>query len=675
MKKTLYFAFVLAAAAACQITIEPSEILEVEEGEYLTFATGLPGSKTTIGARVGNTSPVSWADGDEIGVYVGDSDLVGVLTDLQPSIFTPDAGGASISGVAERSKDDKYYAIYPCIHDGVNDDFLRYQKAGTITFRHTLPARQSGTGAEAVLIAEGDEANGFQFHQATTLFSFTVPAELDGTLKRIEIRANADEALAATYWLNVETLNTGTTSLPSSVIYLEDNGGIEAGTYYLAALPFNLTAGFTMTTFDLNGDRYNHSTYSSAINLSTDPEKNCGGKVLNLKTISADPDPESSPVPYAYNDPAPAFAPVVALMKQASTTALSNATLGANALTFSNLANYSKAGQEIRFSGMTKGKIANSTGENNCFTVTAVSEGATFTYVVPVDNTVYGDVDFGFSISCQTPANVSGSSDWTVDWSKDGASWSPVTALHSYDGSAVRTTANAFKLNSPVTAGVMLAEFNIPEPVSSGTLYVRLTCPCAAPNQTQTVRVNAGYYLLPRINNTTFPSSVVLSENFASSIMPVNMVSGAFLGPFNNANLIAAPLAAGWTGENPQTYRGCIGFATPGNTNNIKSITTPALSSLDETCDVILTFKAAVYTVRTGPTNFDSQTFAVTIADGNGEVGELFCNKSATEDPYNWHVYCCRIKGADASTKIRIGTPAAAQSNRFYLDDIVVTKE
>ena len=690
MKRYLYAALAIALAASCQSQIENIEAPANEQAnlEQVNFVAGMPGTKTAIGAREGNASKATWVAGDNVAVYsLKDDSEYTKTTTAAPYEFTAKETGATttLAGAIEKNSRDEYQAFYPMYDTDIIQVNYSSGKVNTKTYFHILPEEQTGTGVEGMISAVGSEADGFQFTHESSMFIFEIPASLDKKLSKVEISNLGTGFLCGKVQINSKTFNVAAAKeIRSTSIHMVNAQGFAAGTYYLVSLPI-VVNGINIVTYGLDGEKYNTKKIEKDIDLRSAAAKaagySYGGVIANIGAISEAKDAEPDPTAYAYPTVTPAFSPILAMIKFKTTSTASNATLSDTALSFSTLANYSSEGQAIKFSGMTKGKIACTDAESNGFTVTNIQAGGSITFVIPVTETVSGDVEFTYNFNSTKPADATGTNYWTVDWSTDETNWTAADAV--YDSKRVtpeEAKGNKFTIqDTGVQAGMKVAEFSLPNPVSSGFIYVRMTSSAACATTTQTTRCNYGFCLAPRTVNTEFPSSVILSQNFESARQGANVVTGKFMGLFTYVSTVAnvnKANIAGYTFEGTcPTYRGLVCFGAPANPSEMKGVTIPALSNLSETADVVLTFKIAPYVARTSPDVCDAPNLKVTVSEGNGTPGDIIYDKSLQTDKFTWHVACCRIKGADATTVLRIGAPAAAQNNRFFLDDIVIVKE
>lgn len=311
MKKLFYLIIALAATfvTSCQIDNAEVPVNENENAELvpMSFTAVLPGSKTSL---VDGTK-LTWKTTDKIsvfslphkeGTYTGSK-----ATFYDFSVFTPDAAGSTttISGTIVPNEWDEYYAVYPST-EGTNDsnaswqernDFMQINvsssKETTRTIRHAVPRKQSGTGEENVLIAKYDkEKQVFDFTIETSLFKFTVPAELDGKLSKIVLLGQNNEQVVA--WSNTNVTSKNMSLYESSYfsdVYMENADGIPAGTYYFVVLPRTYSKGVSIVTYDMDGEIFNSKDYPNSINMmgtGASSTAQYGGKILNLGTLPAE---------------------------------------------------------------------------------------------------------------------------------------------------------------------------------------------------------------------------------------------------------------------------------------------------------------------------------------------------------------------------------------------------
>lgn len=149
--------------------------------------------------------------------------------------------------------------------------------------------------------------------------------------------------------------------------------------------------------------------------------------------------------------------------------------------------------------------------------------------------------------------------------------------------------------------------------------------------------------------------------------------------------------ATGWEGTRVYEVASYIKFGT-GSADGV--LTTPPLTALSSTTNIKVTFDACPYTephATTGdmivsPSVENSLKFFVKVvgsgtidgAPGTGKEKELTNNSNEGTDPnvdrLNWTAHTLNITGADATTRITIGTYNTDGNRRMWLDNIRIDK-
>ena len=359
-----------------------------------------------------------------------------------------------------------------------------------------------------------------------------------------------------------------------------------------------------------------------------------------------------------------------------------NGTISGNTkFTFKDEPDYSVAGASIEKVGGTANKltlVANTLPFETCFTtVLWTTAGCYLLYTIPVSQKVWGDLEFAFSISCGT-ANVF-STDWTVQWSTDKATWKDVDAVYSTAQTTRESAAGAtFKLTATShQQNRHVAEFHIPESeaISSGNVYIKMLAPKASSNKT--LRVNVGCTLSSRVQHTPNYGfdNVLAIETFENNLYGHNPVVGIPI--YYMVNHTGAPgysNAKGWAVNGACTvFRGCLHMSAASGSNYMIS---PVLDMLKAPTDITLTFKAAPSWYVDGAKGHTMNAINIGVdVVGSGKVGEIVWDTPLDSAPYDWHTATVKIKGASSDTQLNIGVLDAAASNaRFYIDDIIITR-
>lgn len=480
MKKIALYGFVIAAAVLTSCQVEnasaPVEETQAKELTPMSFVANLP-SDTKTSLLEGNK--LAWAETDKIsvfsikdyqeGTYTGSSKY----TEYNFSVFTPDAAGSSvtISGEIEANPWDEYYAVYPSASKTGDDwqqreDFMQINISGGKesgrTIRHALPEKQSGTGEENILIAKYDKEKGsFDFNIQTSLFKFTVPAELDGKLSKIILVGNNGEQVVAWSNINVSTRNTSLYEQSFiSDVYMENEDGIAAGTYYFVVMPRVYTKGVTIITFDKNGAKYNSKEFSKEINMrgaGATSSVQYGGKVINLGSLPTENDVTVTVLAHwlaedseYVNGHSPEWATKgIALPEEDNGSVMTyHSESGNTGLTF----------------------VVSGDGYGH-YAMKQIVAGDSYEYRVPVSNVPAGSViryQTAYSGVSQCPKY------WVIKYSLDnGVNWA--NAETDPDLCGTTTGGNYYNTSLASSGGVVVvnASFEVPSAISSGTVLIR----------------------------------------------------------------------------------------------------------------------------------------------------------------------------------------------------------
>ena len=125
--------------------------------------------ETRVSLPQGGNLPV-WTLGDRLGILTSDNVLC-------PPFTAKTGGSASTTFTGEKPEGSRLTVA-----------FFPYQVDATLADSRlslTLPHSQSGKVAEAVMVATGNEEDGFQFRSVCTLVRMDIPASLD--IRKVEV--------------------------------------------------------------------------------------------------------------------------------------------------------------------------------------------------------------------------------------------------------------------------------------------------------------------------------------------------------------------------------------------------------------------------------------------------------------------------------------------------------
>ena len=376
------------------------------------------------------------------------------------------------------------------------------------------------------------------------------------------------------------------------------------------------------------------------------------------------------------------IAPVMAFYQLGAKNSHSNGSISDETkFTFTDVPGYSVAGASIEKVGGTSNAMAMNgavaTPFQNCCTIKKWDAADTYLmYTVPVNQKIYGDLEFAFSISCGTVGVFA--TDWEVFWSTDKTSWKKVDSVYGASNTTPGS-GNSGKfsfVSKDYSQNRMTASFSIPEgeAISSGNIYIKMIHPPVdASNSSKTLRVNVGFYLA---SATPFPveeryANVILQENFNNAVNGINPVAGIpvyYLGYYTSNVAYYGRFQV--TGAS-NMLRGCLHMSAESGENYIAA----SPSSLTGTADLVLKFKAAPYVNPSSKTLAVAENKISVECEGGGTAGEIvWDNPDFASDPYNWHNATVKITGATSATRIKIGNKADASGASFFIDDIVLSR-
>ena len=402
-----------------------------------------------------------------------------------------------------------------------------------------------------------------------------------------------------------------------------------------------------------------------------------------LRPVSSDGIVLNKPRGQKYVPQTFAIKPVINIMHCTATNTIGNATVvDKNGIEFTADEGWSVAGASIMREDGANGQFACVAAAaslyHSCFTTKAWSVGSYLTFKVPVDQKVYGDLEFGCSVNHGTAGNLPWT--WEINWSTDGKTWKPVSHVYNeYEitEAAAKGTTYVNKNNSHAN-NRYVAEFNIPESeaLNAGdALYFRvMLTKITKLTASLTVRMNVGSYLATCVSDTPVKEydSILAMENFDGCRSGMTHILGGSIGYLHNEGVSNA-------------YKSNYGFGAVGTLRagrgycwcNVATATpvylvSPQLTKLKGATDITVSFKCALFEGQDGTKYDDHIQVGVT---GAGKVGDLVWDKPLKDDYFTWHTCTCTIKGADATTQVNIGNISGETGGSlFYLDDVIITK-
>ena len=661
------------AAGAHTYTLEET----VADTRYYVYGVGpLPINKITL--YYDEVAPV----GDVITAYMetvfaggksawAKGEAIGVLDQTATTPFVAQADGEEVDFIGTLSEGaTKYGALYP-YNEGMdinasNKDKVVVSNAKLCSTVQTV-ADGSNLPIYAPFVAKGEK---LAFKPLGAALKFTIDSDYAGKFSAIKIADPSNKAKMANVdaGININLSTGNAASNATYVSYAPESGVITAGTYYLGIYTpntrYTLTSGLALTFTMLTGQTAELTIPAEVVGAS----EVVPGMIIDLGTLKPELPGMATYSPYNYPaDPAPAFKPSVNMLyNKASLIVVENAEVVGNAVVLKGVEGVSTEGAKIGSygsDGVAKVPTIGAKDElgNTYFTSTGWMAGDYLLYEIPVSETVKGDAAFSFNLSCGTEGIFTGN--WTVAWSTDKTNWTSVETIYTRVGKKEGSFSLAEEYNKSYANGVATAKLNIPEAkalASGDILYVKLTLDADATNSKTTLRMNCGSILYAWPTNMDFSSdpNVILYQNFASLCKCSYDVLGVYNGIFYSEKL-SVPAIEGW--EFTACHERLNHILVNGNATTTGCIQTPALATLTEATDIIVTFKAS--SVETPSVN------VAVVGAGTVDKDGPFWTKPLAESPYNWTVGYVKISGADATTKVKITSNA-----NLDVDDIVITK-
>jgi len=249
MKKTIYNLCMIAAAAAlvaaCSKTQE--NIPQDEPVTYIPTNAFLAGTETKVSLQ--SDKSLWWDENDAVKVSDGTSE----------SEYTASAAGATTTLVGDEVDESKtYYAVYPAAYANsfsgstATVEIPYYQQSVKDNFPMN-PMVASSTGAD----------RSFAFKNICGLIGFEIGTD---DIASVVIYANGGETLTGQVTVDCTSAAPAATVVSGTGqngVILSSTSAFATGTYWVAVLPQNFSAGITCTMFNTAGEMVQKSTTSA----------------------------------------------------------------------------------------------------------------------------------------------------------------------------------------------------------------------------------------------------------------------------------------------------------------------------------------------------------------------------------------------------------------------------
>ena len=159
-----------------------------------------------------------WTKGDQIGIFTED------LTLCPP--FTAGSGGSKSTTFSGQKPE---YSV-------LTTAFFPYDASASISKSGvclTLPRKQSGEAADAIMVGTGNEKDGFAFRNVCSLVRMTLPAALN--LRKVELVR--DDRVAGPFTVDTDSFSVSATAPSTYLDSRAEINGTLSGEYVLAVLP------------------------------------------------------------------------------------------------------------------------------------------------------------------------------------------------------------------------------------------------------------------------------------------------------------------------------------------------------------------------------------------------------------------------------------------------------
>lgn len=217
MKKSILVssALLLILSSGCQVEMETNN--NETEFERVSVEASILSTRTSVDGL----SPV-WSEGDQVAF---------ITEDLQvcPPFIADEEGTTTTFSGEKPSGSRLMYALYPY------DPSTSYSKSGIMT---TLPSVQDGSFSNAIMVAEGNETDGFIFDNVCCLIKMNVPSSLN--IVRVEVFS--EEQLTGGFGVystekGLQVVASSPSGISEQKAVVSRNGNIVSGDIYAAILP------------------------------------------------------------------------------------------------------------------------------------------------------------------------------------------------------------------------------------------------------------------------------------------------------------------------------------------------------------------------------------------------------------------------------------------------------
>lgn len=263
---TLPFMAMLLCACSSDIIEETTpQTPTTQENAKMSFNAGIEGDNDTrtTTSFANNSWKTSWSGGENIKIY-NPAKNEGTNSGVFTNSSTSSSNNAEFTGpsISNKGADatNTYYAFYP-------NEKCSGSDAGTQMTLAPIQKASTSIQSDYQLMTGYAESNEIRFKNVCSFLKITIKSSDDFKIGVVKIVSNKDAngnyaKIAGTFTTNIngEGINTGLTGTSTSVeIRSEESADgttpLLDDTYYIAVLPVNLTAGFTLYLEDVANNK------------------------------------------------------------------------------------------------------------------------------------------------------------------------------------------------------------------------------------------------------------------------------------------------------------------------------------------------------------------------------------------------------------------------------------
>ena len=219
MKKTftLYIsALIIPFVFSCQSTDQPAAD-RTKDFVPVSVDASIIETRTSI-----NGSSPAWTEGDQVAFITEDLELC-------PPFTANESGAATTFSGEKPAGSNLRYALYPY------DPDASYSKSGIMT---SLPSEQDGSFSNAIMVAEGNETDGFIFESVCCILKLDIPSSLN----IVRVEAFSEDQITGGFGVysseqGLQVVTSDPSDISEQRAVVTHDGSVISGTIYIAILP------------------------------------------------------------------------------------------------------------------------------------------------------------------------------------------------------------------------------------------------------------------------------------------------------------------------------------------------------------------------------------------------------------------------------------------------------